>query len=192
MDVHAPIFNKIGARDEVRALANIDDRMEMIEKCLERDPNSRIFKLERARAYVDLGKLDLARRDLDLVTDFATNDPEGFFVRGYVHWKLGNDELALLDLSNAIKLGVKRADCYYLRSNLFFSSGNIGKAIDDLEDCIDRETTNWHARELLVRCLDKIGRQTDARLELNSLLTGNPDGAPQVLSDHDLLRLHRG
>ena len=192
MDVDAPIFNKIRARDQIRASKNIDDRIQMIEKCLDRDPNSRIFRLERARAYVELDKLDLARRDLDLVTDIAESDPEGFFIRGYVQYKLGNDELALLDLSNAIKLGVQRADCFYLRSHLYFSSGKIEKAIDDLEECIDREATNWHARELLVRCLDKIGRKSQAKIELDSLLRGNPEGAARVLLDHDMLTLHQG
>lgn len=191
VDEHIPIFNKIRARNEVRAVANIDDRMKLIERFLEQDSNSRILRLERARAHIELNNLDLARRDLDLVTDIATSDPEGFFIRGYVHYKLGNDDKALFDLTKAIELGVRRSDCFYLRALLFFSSGAIRNALEDLEECIHQETTHWEARSLMIRGLSIIGRRLQAKGELETLLKANPSGKEHILSDPEMLALNQ-
>lgn len=98
--------------------------------------------LRRGRSYHYLKRYDDAIADFSKVIDPANewldrHSPEPHRFRAESHMAQGNYQLAIDDLTNAIKLSKNYPELYQLRAQAYNAIGAHGKAVEDL-----REATN--------------------------------------------------
>lgn len=70
------------------------------------------------------------------------SDSQVFLLRGYYHFKDGNQNAAMMSFTNAIKANPKYAFAYGARAQLFSTKGMLDRAIVDITEAIKIEPQN--------------------------------------------------
>lgn len=93
----------------------------------------------RAHLYEELGKLDLAVRDWDVLVKRKPDDASYYQSRGKIYGKLGKYDQAIKDYNKALALepkGSGATEGYYLRALAHAQKGDSKKAIQDLTKAV--------------------------------------------------------
>ena len=80
-------------------------------RVIEVEPEQAGAYINRGAAYESAGNLDLALQDLDTALSLGSW-PEAYHIRGYVHFKRGDFDKAVLDFSEAIRLDAGDSNAY--------------------------------------------------------------------------------
>ncbi len=101
------------------------------------DPTSYRALNGRAHAFMNLGKLDSAIKDMTKVIEIQPKkSPIGYVNRGTVFAESGKYAEAIIDFSKAIELDPNNAFCYYKRGNAYYLNNNFEAAIRDYSTAI--------------------------------------------------------
>ncbi|MBF0485957.1 MAG: tetratricopeptide repeat protein [Candidatus Omnitrophica bacterium] len=150
-------------------------------------PRKELAYNDRAVAYADEGRFELAVKDLTTVLGFASNKALAFYNRGvtYRDWaerSLKNGQkkeaealygLSLKDFSDAIFWDKNYARTYSQRASVYFSLGEFDKAVRDTSSAIEREPSYpeaYHYRGNALAALkdfDKALSDHNRSIELN-------------------------
>lgn len=110
-------------------------RIHSLRKNLEKDPNDWKSRFELAKNYIEFATLLIAsetlrffflRKAIELLnTNFKKikPDPNHFFYRGWAYQLQGNDEAALSDLKEAIRLDNKLTLAFIIMAEVYFLKG---------------------------------------------------------------------
>jgi tetratricopeptide (TPR) repeat protein len=99
--------------------------------------------LIRGACFDSLGKIEEAINDYSHAIDYSRNNiekAEGYFNKGIIYKKLGNDTMAMKDITKAIELDPKNKYAYNSKGDL---EREFSKAIHDYSEAIKLDTNYW-------------------------------------------------
>lgn len=97
-------------------MSEFQPALDEIEKAIKLCPDSARYFGIRGRAYLGLGKHDLAMFDFDKAISLGKNSIDAWFGRGVAYYNKNKWQEAFDDLSKAIQLDEKFADAYLFRA----------------------------------------------------------------------------
>lgn len=121
-------------------------------RLLELDPQSYSGRLGLATLEQKEGKF---REALDILNKMIVERPDDatlFVARADVEREMKHDELALVDLEEAIRLNASSADAYLLRGNIYLSQKKKALAKTDFEKAISLGIPRADLHEQLQQC----------------------------------------
>ena len=83
-----------------------------------------------------------ALSNLEILEKKFPTDAQVIFLRGFYHFRNGNQNGAMMSFSNAIKANPKYAIAYGGRAQLFYTKGMLDKAISDISEAVKLEPKN--------------------------------------------------
>lgn len=104
-------------------------------------PNTSEFHESRAAVYIIMGEYEKALTDLNFILERCSQSSHGFYQRGELYLKMGNDKAAGEDFNRAIIAEAENKTCYrkyhleYFFDNFsedFMANSNID---DDIDNC---------------------------------------------------------
>lgn len=95
----------------------------------------------RGELYCDMNELTCALADFDAVIELES-EAAHYYRRGVVHHRMGNEELAIRDLTSALELGHTEGRVYNDRGLAWRASGNISQAVLDFNLAIEADPTD--------------------------------------------------
>src|SRR5206468_3959557 len=85
-------------------------------------------------AYLEIGQLDNAMKDLDQAVTIDVNVPTAYFWRGQAWRRKGDLDRALDDLSRAVAQAPKNdIAAHFARAQLFSARGDYARALADVD-----------------------------------------------------------
>ena len=73
------------------------------------------------------------------------DDPDLYYMRAKAYFDYGEDEFAIRDCGEALKIDSNYKDAYYLRGRIYFDNGNYDKAIEDFYKHIPLNFEHYHS-----------------------------------------------
>lgn len=119
---------------------NNKDAIEAYTEAIRINPQLSYPYYNRARLYAKIGNVERAQEDSKIVVRFRPVTAMDYFIRGISYQDLNDHEHAIMDLSEAIKMGLERAGLVYAYRGRGSSYHHLNKhkmAIDDLSKAID-------------------------------------------------------
>jgi tetratricopeptide (TPR) repeat protein len=142
---------------------------------------------ELIRQARDLFKDKEYQKAVDTLDRAVKLDPEmdlAYLARANALHRLGQTDLAILDITRVISKHAFSDVTYRFRAELYFSRERYADALEDLDRAVALSPDNVRLRDRRAVCLGKLGRYEEARKELSAILEIEPDFA--------LAWVHRG
>jgi tetratricopeptide (TPR) repeat protein len=143
--------------------------------------------VDRAYAYLDLKDHKSALADLDALILRQPNNAKAFWLRGYVHTRLGHNDLAIADLERSIRLDGGSSSVFEFLGDAYRAKRDFDQAEVSYGHAIDMSKGDIYAWRH--RCLTRaiIGKDFEAALadcnQAMKLTSKDPDSLAWVLSD---------
>jgi tetratricopeptide (TPR) repeat protein len=97
-------------------LNEFQEALDIIQKAVKLCPDSANYLGVRGRAYLGIGKYDLAMQDFDKAVSMNNNSIDAYFGRGMAYYSKNKFQEAFDDLAKAIALDNKFSDAYLYRA----------------------------------------------------------------------------
>jgi len=110
----------------------------------------------RGVCLTDLGQVDLAMHDFEMVEEKEPQSAKFFLQRAFIHYsKTKEYQLAMKDIECSLSCDPSCSDSFNLRGLLFEKQGDILKAQENYEKALEQDNSNTGARENLTRVTSK-------------------------------------
>jgi tetratricopeptide (TPR) repeat protein len=132
---------------------------------------------QRGKAYLGLGKQDLALADFNDSLRLLPSSPWTLTMRGNLHRDTGQLDLAIKDYSEAISQQPDYVDAFGNRADTYTLKEQYDHAIADANKTIELDRTSWLGYGVRGRAQMELGRLDEALRDLNqavSLAPKNP------------------
>lgn len=142
-----------------------------------------------AQVLVRRRQFDEAHRAATKALELNPNDAEGLQLIAEVYTFVGRAGDALALMARAMKLNPHYPPIYAMvagRAALY--SGQFGQAVGSLRECASRAPNIWPCRAYLAAALVKIGREDEAKMELEEYRRLVPDASARTLSERVTFR----
>jgi len=116
----------------------------------------------RYRIYLQLGKFDLAIKDLSAAIKLQPASWDLYKDRGQVHSVLKQYDLAIEDITKSISLNPAEPLCYQRRADCYRAAGQFAKAVADYTAAIKLRPQELLYYNLRADCYEKLGKHTEA------------------------------
>jgi len=161
---------KNGGAYFIRAIAHTrmdepDEGLRDFERALQLNPNYQSLSLydERYRAYIGVGKLNLAISDLTAGIKARPKEYWRYKERGQVYGLLKQYPAAISDMNTAIKLDPTMPLLYLNRGHIYAATGKYDKAVDDYSHVIKAKPNDPMAYGCRAGAYEKLGKGDLAR-----------------------------
>jgi tetratricopeptide (TPR) repeat protein len=127
----------LGVRDKKTYVADLDEPYYQVLE--DKDGRARIMTRHRVEAWVDKSDLLLASEAVDVFGKAIEKEPKnarGYLARAHANVALNNDEEALKDLDDAIRLDAKLKTAWNSRGNIYVSRKEYDKALSDFDEAL--------------------------------------------------------
>jgi tetratricopeptide (TPR) repeat protein len=138
------------------------------------EPNAQVY-LERARAYLVLGKTELAQKDFEQVIALAPDAVDAYIKLGTLAFEQGNLEQALQYLNHAEQLEDSNARLFATRARIYEQQEKIPESIADLERALTLRPNDSKSLLLRGKLYRQQGQMDAALLDFNGVLKLEPD-----------------
>lgn len=164
----------IAAAMERVTLADPGDAVAMLEKHLSVFPKDAQARIRRVAVLLDIGDLDEAMRDLEILAISEGGNQTVRSLRGLAFARKGEPEKAIAEFSYAIRLNDSQPVGYFNRGTVYVSQEEWALAAADFSRANARgddspTTLNW-----LARALAKSGKYTEALFYHDRLVSELP------------------
>jgi tetratricopeptide (TPR) repeat protein len=126
-----------------------------------KDPRLGIAAVVRAKSLISLGLERPAKEVLDLSLELGLTHSLHYVDRGQIYTQIGEYDLALLDMNEAIRINPDQASYYDARAKTYAIRGNFESAFEDFTSAIERNPAVgqfFRNRGVLYDILDDFGR----------------------------------
>ena len=108
------------------------------------------------------GELDKALKDINQSIKMCNGRvPSGFDIRSRIYWDLKRYDLAVKDISHAIKLNPKKAEFFNVRGFFMMNMGHLHKAREDFEMALHLSPQHVIAKQRLHQVLQLLKKEKD-------------------------------
>jgi|GEM_PF-2619739 len=136
--------------------------LEDVNHAIAIDPQVASFFIEKSQIYSDLQKPTLAIENVNKAIALSGKKiPYYMFEeRARLYEVIHENDKALVDFSEALRVGPKEAGCHYDRALLYFKKGRYQEAVNDLTLAAARKDSADHNRiyQLRAKCYEKLGK----------------------------------
>ena len=155
-----------GKSDEVDAL---------LAKSLQLDPERAVVHAFCARLAAGAGRLRDALAAYNVAILLFPESPDALYERGLVHRDLGNEEAAIADLTESLRIGPQHGLALVARGSIYAKKGEHSLALADLDAAIavDSSAAIAHLQRGVV--LAHLGRKEEARQSIEASIGSDPE-----------------
>ncbi len=158
-----------------------DRALEAFNKSKDLNPKSPLPYLEIALVTGRTGEVEVARASITQAIELKPNYTEAFYFLTQLEIATGNVEAAIKSTQAIISLEPQNPARYYQLGVLESARGGKEAAISAFEKAIELDTNYANARYLLALAYDMEGRSSDAKAQLEVVLSLNP-GNQEVMA----------
>lgn len=172
-----PVTEKLMAQArELQVQKRWQASLSLLESVIALEPGLLAARRMRGVALLRLSRFAEARRDLDHVVRVDANDWEAWRLRGDLHYRSGEYDLAIGDLSQAIRL---RPDpsCYWTRADTHMRLGQYLQAEMDYATVLRLRPSDVYARHNRGCALLALQEFARAESDFNEVIRLKPDAA---------------
>ena len=153
----------------------IPDAEELLAKALKTDPNDVDALVQRARVQLLHDRADLAEKDINTVLQYRPDSAEAHYLMAQVQRYRHNEQLQLLELSEALRLDPRYSPARIDLSRSLIHS-DPQRALTVLDSAPEDQRQNLDLRIQRIWPLIELKRLEEARTAIDALLaTGNSD-----------------
>jgi tetratricopeptide (TPR) repeat protein len=167
-----------------RDLGQLDEALDLISKeiaakeVLAQDARSMSHsRVDRARLYQRLRRIEEARVDLDRACELDPSNPEAWSARGEFHSLQGEHELAIADFKHLTGLDPSEPSSWNDLGSALSGAGRPGDAVKALDRALSLRPQYSAARVNRGVALSLSGRQAEARDEWTAAIADDPTNA---------------
>jgi len=146
---------------------NYEDAIEQFTLAIGLEPDLDRAYINRALAYAEIGRHELAAKDFDRALAFDNKDEELFYLSGREWFLHGNSDNALKRLNQAVALKKNFFEAHQQRAEVYKELGQYETALEDYLECLDineNEMTYFHLGQMYEQ-LGRFAEAKDAYLE---------------------------
>ncbi|MFM8331357.1 MAG: type IV pilus biogenesis/stability protein PilW [Candidatus Methylumidiphilus sp.] len=151
-----------------------------------KDPNERTpsdLYVLKGLQYLENGRLDVAKQDLERAVALDENNPEAHNAMGVLHERLGEPALAEQEFRRALALNANHIGAGTNYGRILCAQGKYDEAMAHFQKAIDSKLypTPWLALTNAGLCAKSHGNTAEAENLLRKALESNPQFAPALL-----------
>lgn len=131
----------------------------------------------QARGLLKAGEYQKVVDTMDRAVKLDPETDLAYLVRAFALHRLGQIDLAILDVSRIIGRRAFPDISYRFRAELYCSRDRYADALEDLDRAVELSPENVQVRHWRAICLNKLGRFEECREELSAILEIEPNNA---------------
>jgi tetratricopeptide (TPR) repeat protein len=137
--------------------------------------------LERAKAYIAVGKYEQANKIVDTMLSNAPNSAYAHHCRGYIYSQTNKQDQAIAEYSRALELNSQEADSWHARGESYMATGLYEKAALDYSKALALNPLyySWYRRSCAYLKQDEFKKAIE---DADQSLKINPEFAPSYLN----------
>ncbi len=137
--------------------------------------------LERAKAYIAVGKYEQANEILTKILSNTPNSASAHHCRGYIYSQTNKQDQAIAEYSRALELNSQEGDSWHARGESYMAIGSYEKAVLDYSKAIAINPVyySWYRRSCAYLKQDDFRKAIE---DANQSLKINPEFAPSYLN----------
>jgi len=154
-------------QNKTTELNNDTDSITIITELLIQDSLNPILLADRAKLYLQKGKIDPALRDLQTALKLTPNNPQLFLLLSDIYFVLGQSDNSIASLKKAIKLNPNSVIPYIKLSETYLLLNEPSTAIQYADEAINKNRQNAEPYYIKAMALLENKDTTNAILNLN-------------------------
>ena len=154
-----------------------EEALGVLKEAIQKYPENDEFHSQKARIHVARLEFKQALSEYDLALKYRDDHPDYLAGKAEVLHNLKRSREAITALNRAIYVNPLRLDLYPVRARLYFESGELSRALDDIETYLAYFTGEEEALYLSGRINQEMGKYYPALDRFNQLIqsnSGNP------------------
>jgi len=139
-----------------------NDAISLFAKSLESNPENAAAYVGRSRAYLQLGDLDKAFKEVELALKHDSRSALAFGQKGIVEKLKGQPDQALADFSTAVDLNPAYSWAYGQIADIYMRKSDLAKALENVNKAVELRPKFVEGLRLRARILTRMGKCKEA------------------------------